>query len=151
VTRIDRISAVVILAFGILACLESIRMGLWNGEVPGSGFFPLVGAGGMTLLAVLLLATGRNAASEKKKPFTFARDELKQLGAFVPALLLYPIFVYLLGFALASVLFLALLFRHPGRYGWITSLFISLLVVGALYVGLVMLLKAELPTGPFGI
>ena len=150
-TRINRISAVVILAFGVLACLESIRMGLWNGEVPGSGFFPLVGAGGMTLLAVLLLATTRDAASQEKKPFTFARDELKQLSAFVPALVFYPIFAYLLGFALASVLFLALLFRHPGRYGWVTSLVVSLLVIGALYAGLVVLLKAELPKGPLGI
>ena len=150
-TRFDRISALVILAFGLLACLECIRMGLWNGDVPGSGFFPLVAAGGMTLLAVMLLVTGRNAASEGKKPFRLAKDELKQLGAFVPGLLLYPVLVYFLGFALASVLFLAVLFRHPGRYGWMTSVVVSLMVVGALYAGLVLLLKAELPTGPLGI
>jgi hypothetical protein len=151
VTRVDRIFALVILVFGGLACMESIRMGLWKGEVPGSGFFPLVGAGGMTLLAVLLLATSRNAPSEERKPFTFASNELKQLSAFVPALLLYPIFAHLLGFAPASALFLALLFRHSGRYGWITSLGVSLLIVGVLYVGLVVLLKAELPKGPLGI
>ena len=150
-TRLDRISALAILAFGLLACVECTRMGLWNGDVPGSGFFPLVAAGGMTFLAVLLLVTRRNAASEGKKPFQLAKDELKQLGAFVPALLLYPVFVYFLGFALASVLFLALLFRHPGRYGWMTSVVVSLIVVGALYVGLVVLLKAELPAGPLGI
>jgi hypothetical protein len=151
VTRVDRIFSLVMLVFGGLACLESIRMGLWKGEVPGSGFFPLVGAGGMTLLAVLLLATSKNAPSEKKKPFTFAGNELRQLSAFVPALLLYPIFAHLLGFAPASALFLALLFRHSGRYGWITSLVASLLIVGVLYVGLVVLLKAELPKGPLGI
>jgi len=151
VTRVDRIFALVILVFGGLACMESIRMGLWKGEVPGSGFFPLVGAAGMTLLAVLLLATSRDAPSEERKPFTFASNELKQLSAFVPALLLYPIFAHLLGFAPASALFLALLFRHSGRYGWITSLGVSLLIVGVLYVGLVVLLKAELPKGPLGI
>jgi len=151
VTRVDRIFALVILVFGGLACMESIRMGLWKGEVPGSGFFPLVGAGGMTLLAVLLLATSRDAPSEERKPFTFASNELKQLSAFVPALLLYPIFVHFLGFAPASFLFLALLFRRSGRYGWMTSLVASLLIVGVLYAGLVVLLKAELPKGPLGI
>ena len=149
--RIDRISALVILVFGLLACLESIRMGLWKGEVPGSGFFPLVGAGGMTLLAVLLLVTSRDAPSEERRPFIFANNELQQLSAFVPALLLYPIFTHLLGFAPASVLFLALLFRHPGRYGWITSLIVSLVIVGMLYAGLVVLLRAELPKGLLGI
>jgi hypothetical protein len=151
VTRVNRIFALVVLVFSGLACMESIRMGLWKGEVPGSGFFPLVGAGGMTLLAVLLLATSRNAPSEERKPFAFSSNELKQLSAFVPALLLYPIFVQLLGFAPASVLFLALLFRKSGRYGWITSLVISLLIVGVLYAGLVVLLRAELPRGPLGI
>lgn len=149
-TRVDRIFALVIVVFGGLACLQCIRMGLWKGEVPGSGFFPLVGAGGMTLLAVLLLATSKGRSSEEKKPFALARDELKQLSGFVPALLLYPILVHFLGFAPASVLFLAVLFRHSGRYGWITSLVVSLLTVGVLYVGLVVLLKAELPKGPLG-
>jgi hypothetical protein len=151
VTRVDRISALVILVFGVLACLESVRMGVWKGEVPGSGFFPLVGAGGMTLLAVLLLATSRDASPDEKKPFMPQSDELKQLGAFVPALLLYPIFAHLLGFAPSSVVFLTLLFRHPGRYGWITSLVVSLLTVAVLYAGLVVLLRAELPKGPLGI
>ena len=150
-TRVDRISALVILAFGVLACLESVKMGLWKGEVPGSGFFPLVGAGGMTLLAVLLLVTSKDAPSEERKPFMSASNELKQLSAFVPALLLYPIFAHLLGFAPSSVLFLALLFRYSGRYGWITSLVVSLLTVGVLYAGLAMLLKAELPKGPLGM
>jgi hypothetical protein len=38
--------------------------------------------------------------------------------------------------------------RH---YGWITSLVVSLLIVGVLYAGLVVLLRAELPKGPLGI
>ena len=101
-TRVDRIFALVILVFGGLACMESIRMGLWKGEVPGSGFFPLVGAGGMTLLAVLLLITSRGASPGERKTFVFASNELKQLSGFVPALLLYPIFVHFLGFAPAS-------------------------------------------------
>ena len=150
-TRVDRIFALVILVFGGLACMESIRMGLWKGEVPGSGFFPLVGAGGMTLLAVLLLATSRGTSSGERKVFVFASNELKQLSAFVPALLLYPIFVHFLGFAPASFLFLALLFRRSGRYGWITSLVASFLVVGVLHIGLVVLLKAGLPKGPLGL
>jgi hypothetical protein len=148
---VDRIFALVILVFGGLACMESIRMGLWKGEVPGSGFFPLVGAGGMTLMAVLLLVTSKGAPSDEKKTFTFAGNEVKQLSGFVPALLLYPIFVHFLGFAPASVLFLALLFRRSGRYGWITSLVASFVVVGVLHVGLVVLLKAGLPKGPLGL
>ena len=149
-TRVDRIFALVIVVFGGLACLECIRMGLWKGEVPGSGFFPLVGAGGMTLLAVLLLMTSRGASSGERKAFVFAGNELKQLSGFVPALLLYPILVHFLGFGPASFLFLVLLFRRSGRYGWISSLVASLIVVGVLHVGLVVLLKAGLPKGPLG-
>ena len=150
-TRVDRIFALVMLVFGGLVCLECIRMGLWKGEVPGSGFFPLVGAGGMTLLAVLLLITRRGASPGESKTFVFESNELKQLSGFVPALLFYPIFVHFLGFAPASVLFLAVLFRRSGRYGWITSLVASFVVVGVLHVGLVVLLKAGLPKGPLGL
>lgn len=151
-TRIDRISALVILVFGVLACLESVRMGLWKGEVPGSGFFPLIGAGGMTLLAALLLATSRASSSTRKVPFLpRSDDERKQLGAIILALLAYPLLAHFLGFAPSSVAFLALLLRYPGRYGWMTSLVVSLLTVGVLYAGLVVFLGAELPKGPLGI
>ncbi len=151
-TRIDRISALVILVLGLLASLESIRMGLWKGEVPGSGFFPLIGAGGMTLLAALLLVTSRASSSPRKEPFLpRSDDERKQLGAFILALLAYPCLAHFLGFAASTAIFLALLFRYPGRYGWKTSLAVSLLMVGVLYVGLVVLLRADLPKGLLGI
>jgi hypothetical protein len=148
---LDRISALVVLIFGLLASLESFRMGLWKGDAPGSGFFPLLGAGGMTLLAAFLLATSRGVSSDKQEPFLPRGDGLKKFGAVALALLIYPLLVQLLGFAPGSVLFLAILFRYPGHYGWKTSLVLSLLTVGVMYVSLVMLLKAELPKGPLGI
>ena len=150
-TFLERISALVVLIFGLLASIESYRMGLWKGDAPGSGFFPLLGAGGMTLLAMILLATSRGASSDKQEPFLPQGDGLKKFGAVALALLIYPIIVHLLGFAPGSALFLAFLFRYPGHYSWKTSLAMSLLAVAVMYVSLVVLLKAELPKGPLGI
>jgi len=76
----------------------------------------------------------------------FESNELKQLSGFVPALLLYPIFVHFLGFAPASVLFLAVLFRRSGRYGWITSLVASFWS-SVCCMSAWVLLKAGLPKG----
>ena len=150
-TSIDRISAVVILLFGVVASMESIRTGIWDGGMPGSGFFPLLGAGGITLLAALLLLTNRSASRDPKEPFLPRGGGLRKFGTLALALLLYPLLVQLLGFALGSALFLASLFRYPGGYSWKTSLGLALLTIAALYLGLVVLLKAQLPTGLLGI
>jgi hypothetical protein len=140
----------VILAFGVLASIESVRMGLWKDGVPGSGLFPLAGAGGMAVLAALLLVTSRDGSADKKRSFLPRGDELKQLGVFALALLAYPFLTQVLGFVPSSAIFLALLFRYPGGYGWKRSIVVSVLTVGILYGALVVVLKADLPQGPLG-
>ena len=150
-TRVDRISATVILIFGVVASIESIRMGPWKDGVPGPGLFPLVAAGGMAALAVLLLATSTAAVSERLASFLPQGEALKQLGAFVLTLLIFPFLTRLLGFVPSSIVFLALLFRYPGGYGWKTSLVVSILTVGILYIALVVVLGTDLPQGPLGL
>jgi hypothetical protein len=141
----------VILIFGVLASFESIRMGPWKDGVPGPGLFPLVGAGGITVLAALLLATSTAVSSGQRESFLPQNEELRQLGAFALSLLLLPFLARILGFVPSSSLFLALLFRYPGGYGWKTSLVVSIVTVGILYVALVVVLGADLPQGPLGV
>ena len=148
--RVDRLTATGVLVLALMACLHSVRLGLWKAGIPGSGLFPLLGAGGMALLAVLLLATSWRSPQQKKTPFWPRGDELKKQGVFALALLVYPILVQLLGFNLGSLVFLVTLFRYPGQYGWKTSLAVGLLAVSVLYASLVVLLGVELPTGLVG-
>ncbi len=150
VARIDRLTAAGILILALLACLQSIRLGLWKAGLPGSGLFPLLGAGGMALLAVLLFVTSRGVPQQKKTSFWPRGDELKKQGVFALALLAYPILVQFLGFNFGSLVFLVFLFRHPGQYGWKASLVVGILAVGILYASLVVLLGVELPAGLVG-
>ncbi len=145
--RVDRLTAAGILVLALLACLQSIRLGLWKAGLPGSGLFPLLGAGGMALLAVLLLATSRKSPPKKQSPFWPRGEELKKQGIFALALLVYPLLVQFLGFNLGSVVFLVSLFRYPGQYRWTTSLVVGAVAVGVLYASLVVLLGVELPAG----
>ena len=146
-TRIDRISGLGILVLALAAGVQSLRMGLWKGGIPGPGLFPLVGAGGMALLAVLLIVTSRNTARDKSTHFWPRGDELKKQGVFALALLMYPVLTQGLGFIAGSLIFLVLLFRYPARYRWTTSLAVAALTVGILYASLVTLLGTELPAG----
>ena len=150
-TRVDRISTTVVLIFALLASVEAIRMGPWKDGVPGPGLFPLLGAGGMAVLAALLLATSAAAPPDKRGSFLPRGEDLKQLVAFVLTLLAFPLLARFLGFVPSSAVFLALLFRYPGGYGWKTSLVVSVLTVGILYVVLVVVLGADLPQGPLGL
>jgi hypothetical protein len=151
VARVDRLTAAGVLVLALMACLHALRLGLWKAGLPGSGLFPLLGAGGMALLAVLLLATSWRSPEQKTAtPFWPRGDALKKQGVFAIALLVYPILVQLFGFNLGSLVFLVSLFRYPGRYGWKTSLVVGILAVGVLYASLVVLLGVELPTGLVG-
>jgi len=85
VTRVDRISALVILAFGVLACLESVKMACGKGRCR-LGFFPARGRRGHDAAGGSASRHQQGCASEERKPFMSASNELKQLSAFVPAL-----------------------------------------------------------------
>jgi hypothetical protein len=81
VARVDRLTAAGVLILALMACLHALRLGLWKTGLPGSGLFPLLGARGMALLAVLLLATSWRSPEQKKATPLWPRgDALKKRG-----------------------------------------------------------------------
>lgn len=150
VKRADRITALAVLALAFASSFESMRLGLTRGDQPGPGLFPLLTAGGAALLAAFLFGVDRGTSSSS--PPSWPRGEnLKRIGIFFAALLLYVYLAQYLGFVLSTLGFLVLLFRYPGRCGWKLTLAVSVLTVAMLQVGLVNLLGASLPRGPMGV
>lgn len=137
---------------GITLSLGSIRLGLGTLQSPGTGFAAFIGG---VLLAVfgLILAlssTPENPPEELEKVI-FTRAKLKQPLLALLILFSYPFLLKVLGFVLATFLFLFFLFKAMEPRKWFTLLIISLGGSLASYLIFQVWLRVSFPKGMIGI
>jgi hypothetical protein len=131
--------ALLFAALGALWLARAARMPLWEGFAPSSGFLPLVYGGLLVGLAAavglpLVLAPAPADGGSVRKP-------LVVLAALAVAVAILP----LAGFALTIFLLLAFLYGVVERQPWLTSVAVSAIIAGALYLVFKTWLGVPLP------
>ncbi len=135
--------ALVLLAVGVLVVVDSYRLGSkWGSDGPQSGYFPfyiglmLCISSAATLIQVALAHRRRGASggagNESESQFV-AWGQLKLvLSVLIPAIV-YVIGVQLIGIYVASAVYIALFMRWLGKYSWLKSVAIGVLVSASIF------------------
>jgi hypothetical protein len=131
--------ALLFAAIGALWLARAVAMPLWEGFAPSSGFLPLVYGGLLLGLAAavglpLVLAPAPADGGSVRKP-------LVVLAALAVAVAVLP----LAGFAITIFLLLAFLYGVVERLPWLTSLGVSAVIAGTLYLVFKTWLGVPLP------
>jgi len=131
--------ALVFVALGGLWVAKALRMSIWDGFAPDSGFLPLIYGfllAGLALAVVarLVLAGAPAAEGDVRKP-------LLVLAVLIAAVSALPF----AGFALSVFLLLAFLYAVVERLPVVTSLVVSAAVTGGLYLVFKTWLGVPLP------
>jgi putative tricarboxylic transport membrane protein len=144
--------AFLLLAIGIIAVVDSVRLGFgWGMSGPESGFFPFYLGIGTILCSLLVLSN-----VFKKYKQGGAAGRLMPEGALTPILwVLIPATVMIVitefvGLHIAAALYLAFYMRAVGKIRWVTTIFVSLLVPMSLYIAFDKLFLVPLPQGLWG-
>jgi putative tricarboxylic transport membrane protein len=140
-------SAVALALVALLAVAQSWRLGVGPVTRPGPGFFPLLLAAALGLVAVALLV---RAVQAPAAPLPAGPTVPRRLGVTLGALAAYVIAFERLGFVLATVGFLAFLFAVLGRYRWPVALVIAAGVAAGAWVLFDTWLQVRLPAGVLG-
>ena len=136
--------ALVLLAVGVLVVVDSYRLGSkWGSDGPQSGYFPfyiglmLCISSAATLVQVAIThrrrreAAGR-AVAERMSQFV-AWGQLKLvLSVLIPAIV-YVIGVQLIGIYVASAVYIALFMRWLGKYSWLKSVAVGVIVSASIF------------------
>ena len=136
--------ALTLLAVGALVVVDSYRLGSkWGADGPQSGYFPfyigmlLCVASMVTLVEVAIThwrrrqAAGR-AVAERLSQFV-AWGQLKLvLSVLIPAFV-YVLGVQFVGIYVASTVYIALFMRWLGKYSWVKSVAIGVIVSASIF------------------
>jgi hypothetical protein len=141
----DTAVALILFAIGALVVFDSLRLGAgWSDDGPQSGYFPfyigllLCLSSVATLLRIALIRMKRQdqfegAIAEMRGLFV-AWGPLRQVLAVLAPAAVYVLLVQLIGIYVASTLYIALFMAWIGKYTWLRSVTVGLVVSAALYL-----------------
>jgi len=145
VNRRDIISGVIFLALALLVLIHSFTLGLGKLAQPQPGFF-LFWAGFFLIALCLILISENIAGKTNKTEISFSGREIIPRKSFliILSLLVYTLFLPLLGYLPATFFLLLFLFMTARTKIW-SALINSLLAVILSYILFQYLLKTPLP------
>jgi putative tricarboxylic transport membrane protein len=152
--RDEIIGGVVILLFGAVTVLFSLKMPIGTFRMAGTGMFPLLLGILLMFLSCLLLFKlfylGKKPAV-RRDSVAEVRGSPTQLILFFGTMVLATAFFDQLGYPLASFLLLVALLRTLGMKRWILNILLSLMTAVASYFLFVQWLQIPLPKGLIGL
>lgn len=149
--------ALVLLAAGVLVVVDSYRLGSkWGADGPQSGYFPfyiglmLCISSAATFIQVALKHRRRRASggagNEGESQFVGWGQLKLVLSVLIPAIV-YVIGVQLIGIYVASAVYIALFMRWLGRYPWLKSVTIGVIVSASIFAMFEIWFKVPLYKG----
>ncbi|MDA8125132.1 MAG: tripartite tricarboxylate transporter TctB family protein [Deltaproteobacteria bacterium] len=148
----DQWSGLFWLIFAGLVGTASYRMGIGTFQVPGPGLLPLLAAGAVGLLALLLAVKGTLRKEEGGKIGELWTGATWTKVALVSAaLLVYALVLTRLGFLMATFGLMTLLFSILGRARWWIRVSVALVTVLVAYAVFRVWLDVALPKGLLGL
>ena len=138
--------ALFMLALGAIAMIGSLQVGIgWGAEGPKSGFFPF------WIGLIVVLASARNfwRALAVPRARLFAEwGQIAQVRKVVIPMAIYVAVVPFLGIYVSSALLIAGFMRWLGRYGWVLTLAVAILLPILIYFTFEDWFLVPLPKGP---
>lgn len=152
VRTVDMVTALVIFVIGAVVVWDSSRLGSkWGSDGPEAGYFPFY----IGLLLCLSSAINFAQAWLKRRHETFVGvGQLKDVMSVAIPTVIYALViggvgpVPGLGIYVASVVFIAVFMRWLGKYGWVTTVAVSIGVPIAFFLLFEVWFKVPLPKGP---
>ena len=156
VRTVDLVTAALIFALGAIVVWDSYRLGAkWASDGPESGYFPFyIGL----ILCVASLINFVNAFREKSVE-ALGESFVSYASLKMVLSVILPTIVYVaaigglgpipgIGIYVASAIFIGVFMRWLGKYGWGTTLGVSLGVPVVFFVMFEIWFKVPLPKGP---
>lgn len=152
VRTVELVTACAIFAVGAIVVWDSMRLGAkWGSDGPEAGYFPFY----IGLILCLSSVVNFAGACIKRQHKSFVG--VGALKAILSVILPTIVYVALiggvgplpqLGIYVASALFIALFMKWLGKYGWGTTIAVSIAVPVAFFVLFEVWFKVPLPKGP---
>ncbi len=146
--RVDRISGVFWLAFGLFICIESYRLGLGTLHKPGPGFLYFWTSIFLIIMSIVVLirskGTGEPGAS------IFGAEKPRKIVFVLVSLFLYAVFMETVGFIPITLLLFVYLLGIIERKRWLYTISVSVMVTVAAYLIFETWLQSQLPKGLLG-
>ena len=134
-----------------MTALWSLKYGFGSLSEPGVGFITFFAGAILALLSLLLFFSSFRG---KEKPADlrelWAGLDVKKVLYVLMLLVVYPVLLRPVGFALCTFILLFLLFRVKGSYGIWTTLLASFFVTAVSYLVFQVWLQVQLPRGILG-
>ena len=123
------ITAAIVLAFGLLFLYSSYKLGFrWGSDGPQSGFFPFYVSLFLSLASlVTLVGALRGADGRLREKFVDLGQFRQVLSVLIPAGL-FVLGIQLIGIYVASFFYIAAFMRWLGKYTWLRSVVLALVV-----------------------
>jgi hypothetical protein len=155
------IVAVLLLLFGATVVYDSNRLGSsWGSDGPQSGYFPfyigtLICISSLATLAQVLLASWKarqgelsGAAAKQQKVFVTWVPFKRVLAVLIPSIV-YVLFVQFIGIYVSSAIYIALFMVWLGKYSWVKSLTVGVIVSISIYMLFEIWFKVPLWKGTY--
>jgi putative tricarboxylic transport membrane protein len=140
----DTLGSLILVIFAFLVCYLSAKLSLWGADGPGDGLFPFMSGLLLGLCGLFLFAKGLLKTRTTKEP---GEIDKRKLFVYILALLTYAVVFNWLGFFLATFLYILIMLKVLEKGTWKSSLFVSSLVTGVLFVVFYVFLDVPLPFG----
>ena len=144
--RTDTRISLILLALTAGTLVETSRLPVGNFLFPQAGFFPLLIAILLGILALILLGQAIRDKGKEKEKFLSSLGEGKKVALTLVGLLGFMVLFESLGFLISTFLLMTFLF-HSAGHNWRTSVGTGVLSALACYLLFDTLLKATLPPG----
>lgn len=145
----DSISTLFLVGLSSAICVESIRLGKGSPSNPGPGLFPFVCGITLGILSLISFFLSDRSLLREMRELLEAKPERKVIFT-ITSIFIYPFLAQVLGFRLATTLWMFFVCHLVGRIGWKTSIFISVATTFGCYYLFSVLLTIQFPRGVFG-
>jgi hypothetical protein len=153
INRKTMIEAMIIIAFGLVAMVEGLRLVIYKDpyvfyDPVGPGFYVLALSVGLLIVGAIHLVV--NYRKVGVVAHTAGSREMRQLFSSIIILVLYLLLISFAGYLVATLLFFLLQFRVTGVTSWRTNVILTLLFTAIYYVIFVRLCEMVFPVGILG-
>jgi hypothetical protein len=147
--KADIVTAVAIMAIGLLVVFDCLRLGVgWEENGPQAGFYPFVM--GMIIIVgciiIIIQAILRKGVAKSVKPF-IPREAVKPvLQVVIPATLMVAATEYI-GLYVAAAIYMGIYMRWIGKHSWKSVLPIAIIVPSVTWYVFEKLFLIPMPQG----
>jgi hypothetical protein len=141
-------TAAVVLLFGLTFLYSSYKLGFgWGNDGPKSGFFPFYVSLFLSIASLITLVGAIRSRTRKSREQFANWSQFKQvLSVLIPAGL-FVLGIQLIGIYVSAAVYIALFMRWLGKYSWLRSLVLGILVAAASFMMFEVWFKVPLYKG----